>query len=137
MDQSSYTFQALCSKYEDFRSPAFTIKVEGKEIKSSEIPLTVEVDLCADGSAGGCSFQIESMYDYEHAKWLNDLTKTQLHNVKVHSVLQEVTSEALGRPISVAFTVGELPAPAAAAKQEDKLDDLIQFGSQFDNFTIK
>lgn len=76
MDQSSYTFQALCSKYEDFRSPAFTIKVEGKEIKSSEIPLTVEVDLCADGSAGGCSFQIESMYDYEHAKWLNDLTKT-------------------------------------------------------------
>ena len=68
---------------------------------------------------------------------VNDLTKTQLHNVKVHSVLQEVTSEALGRPISVAFTVGELPAPAAAAKQEDKLDDLIQFGSQFDNFTIK
>ena len=43
----------------------------------------------------------------------------------------------LRRPISVAFTVGELPAPAAAAKQEDKLDDLIQFGSQFDNFTIK
>ncbi len=76
MDQGSYTFQALCSKYEDFRSPAFTVKVEGKEIKSSEIPLTVEVDLCADGSAGGCSFQIESMYDCEHAKWLNNLTKT-------------------------------------------------------------
>ena len=27
MDKSTYTFQALSEKYEDFRGPAFTIKV--------------------------------------------------------------------------------------------------------------
>jgi len=69
----------------------------------------------------------------------NDFTKNQLHNVKVQSVLQEVTSEAEGRPIAVAFTVGELPAPSSAGGggSADKLDDLISFGSQFDNFKIK
>ena len=66
----------------------------------------------------------------------NDFTKNQLHNVKVQSVLQEVTSEAEGRPIAVAFTVGELPKASAGSKA-DKLDDLINFGSQFDNFKIK
>ncbi len=68
----------------------------------------------------------------------NDFTKTQLHNVKVQSVLQEVTSEAQGRPIAVTFTVGELPkASADSASSGDKLDDLINFGSQFDTFKIK
>ena len=39
----------------------------------------------------------------------SDFTKTQLHNVKVQSVLQEVTSAATGQPITVVFQVGELP----------------------------
>ena len=45
MDKGSYTFQALSSKYEDFRGPAFTIKVDGKEftiIKQSDILAIVE-----------------------------------------------------------------------------------------------
>lgn len=69
----------------------------------------------------------------------SDLTRTQLHNEEVQSVLQEITSAAEGRPISVTFTVGRLPAaPAAAgAPQEDKLDALIGLGSQFDNFKVK
>ena len=70
----------------------------------------------------------------------SDFTKTQLHNVKVKSVLQEVTSQSLGRPISVTFTVGELPQPSSSSEQAaavDKLDALIDFGSQFDNFTVK
>ena len=67
----------------------------------------------------------------------NDFTKNQLHNVKVQSVLQEVTSESEGRPIAVAFTVGELPSSGGAGSGGDKLDDLISFGSQFDNFKIK
>ena len=70
----------------------------------------------------------------------SDFTKTQLHNVKVKSVLQEVTSQALGRPISVTFVVGELPKPSGTEEQEtggDKMDALIDFGSQFDNFTVK
>ena len=69
----------------------------------------------------------------------SDLTKAQLHNEKVQSVLQEITSAAEGRPIAVAFTVGQLPASpaAAAAPTEDKLDALIGLGSQFDNFKVK
>ena len=39
MDTGSYTFQTLCSKYEDFRGPAFTSRWTGKKLKSSEIPL--------------------------------------------------------------------------------------------------
>ena len=71
----------------------------------------------------------------------SDFTKTQLHNVKVQSVLQEVTSAATGQPITVVFQVGELPKEqpqgGAAAPARDKLDDLIGFGSQFDNFKVK
>ena len=71
----------------------------------------------------------------------SDFTKTQLHNVKVQSVLQEVTSAATGQPITVVFQVGELPKEQpqgdAAAPARDKLDDLIGFGSQFDNFKVK
>ena len=69
----------------------------------------------------------------------SDLTKNQLHTEEVQAVLQEITSAAEGRPISVAFTVGQLPeaSAAAAAPQEDKLDALIGLGSQFDNFKVK
>lgn len=76
MDKGSYTFQALSSKYEDFRGPAFTVKVDGKQLKSTEMPMTVEVDLCADGSAGGCWFQLEGLYDYEKSAWTDSLLKT-------------------------------------------------------------
>ena len=66
----------------------------------------------------------------------SDFTKTQLHNVKVQSVLQEVTSEDQGRPIAVTFTMGAPPKAAETAESGDKIDDLIRFGSQFDNFKI-
>ena len=56
-------------------------------------------------------------------------------------MLQEVTSAATGQPITVVFQVGELPKEqpqgGAAAPARDKLDDLIGFGSQFDNFKVK
>ena len=59
MDKGSYTFQALSSKYEDFRGPAFTIKVDGTALNSAEMPIaSLEVELCADGSAGGCHFSV-------------------------------------------------------------------------------
>lgn len=77
MDKGSYTFQALSKKYEDFRGPAFTIKVDGTAIKSAETPIvSLEVELCADGSAGGCHFTVESLYDFEHSQWINSLSKT-------------------------------------------------------------
>ena len=67
----------------------------------------------------------------------SDFTMNQLHNVKVQSVLQSVTSDHLGLPVSVHFTVGELEKPAVSEPAEDKLKDLIDLGSQFDNFTVK
>lgn len=77
MDKGSYTFQALSTKYEDFRGPAFTIKVEGSALNSAEMPIaSLEVELCADGSAGGCHFLVESLYDFSQSKWINNLAKT-------------------------------------------------------------
>lgn len=77
MDKGSYTFQALSSKYEDFRGPAFTIKVDGTALNSAEMPIaSLEVELCADGSAGGCHFSVESLYDFAQSKWINNLAKT-------------------------------------------------------------
>ena len=76
MDTGSYKFKTLCQKYEDFRGPAFDITVDGTKLESFRIPLTVDVEQCADGSAGGCHFQIENLYDYEQSEWLNNLAKT-------------------------------------------------------------
>lgn len=77
MDKGTYTFKALSEKYGDFRGPAFSIRVDGKTLNSSEMPIvSLEVELCADGSAGGCRFAVESLYDYEKYRWINDLAKT-------------------------------------------------------------
>lgn len=77
MDKGSYTITALKSKYDGFRAPAFTIKIGGKTLESTEYQIrTLEVDLCADGSAGGCRFTITSEYDYEKSEWLKNLAKT-------------------------------------------------------------
>ena len=48
-------------------------------------------------------------------------------------VLRSVTGEAAGHPVTVAFSVGQVP-PAAA---RDSLDTLIGLGGQLDHFTIK
>ena len=48
MDKGSYTFQALSTKYEDLRGPAFTIKIDGTALNSAEMPIaSLEVDLDA------------------------------------------------------------------------------------------
>ena len=77
MDKGSYTFQALSTKYEDFRGPAFTIKVDGTALNSAEMPIaSLEVELDAEGSAAGCHFAVESLYDFAQSKWINNLAKT-------------------------------------------------------------
>ena len=76
MDTGSYTFKALSSKYGDFRGPSFSVKVDGTELDSSKMPIiSLEVELNADGSAGGCRFAVESLYDHEKSKWINNLEK--------------------------------------------------------------
>lgn len=77
MDTGSYTMKALRTKYEDFASPAFVIKMGSKTLDSTVCPIQdLEVELCADGSAGGCKFTIGSEYDYEKSQWAGDLAKS-------------------------------------------------------------
>ena len=96
MDKSSYTFQALSSKYEDFRGPAFTIKVDGTSLNSSEMPIaSLEVELSADGSAGGCHFSVESLYDFAQSKWTNNLAKTIQVGAKLEILGGYVKQETL------------------------------------------
>lgn len=76
MDKSTYTFQALSEKYEDFRGPAFTILVDDKTLDSTEMPIVqLEVKL-SESIISCCTFSVESLYDYEKSKWVNDLEQT-------------------------------------------------------------
>lgn len=76
MDKSSYTFQALSEKYEDFRGPAFTIKLDGKTLDSTEMPI-VQLDIkLSENMIGSASFSVESLYDYEKSQWINKLEQT-------------------------------------------------------------
>ena len=77
MDKSTYKISALKTKYNDFHGPAFTINIGGQKLDSSEINiLDLDVELCADGSAGGCHFSISSEYSREKSEWLNKLADT-------------------------------------------------------------
>lgn len=77
MDKGSYTLKALRTKYEDFFAPSFSVKIAGKQLNSWEYSMMqLEVELCADGSAGGCHFTVGSEYDREQAQWLEELAKT-------------------------------------------------------------
>ena len=77
MDKGKYKMDALRTKNNGFRSPAFTIKVNGETLESTELNIqNLDVDLCADGSAGGCQFTISSEYNREKSEWLNKLADT-------------------------------------------------------------
>ena len=73
MDQGSYTFEALAKKHDNFIAPGFEIQVNGKELPQGKYHIpSVEVEISASGSVGGCTFAIEGQYDYQNKKWLND-----------------------------------------------------------------
>lgn len=63
----------------------------------------------------------------------DEIVKGRLDNDRVLGVLQELGALKAGEPVSVRLTVGSGPA----VSQEDKLQDLIQIGSQLDSFTIQ
>ena len=79
MDQGSYTFDALNKKYDGFSAPFFEIEIGGKKLAESGITVTtLEVEISADGTAGGCSFVVDGQYNHEQSKWENkalDLVK--------------------------------------------------------------
>lgn len=63
----------------------------------------------------------------------DDMTKKRLDNDRVITALQEVTQQQTGAVLTVHFTIGVPPATSP----KDNLKHLIQFGSQFDNVTVK
>lgn len=72
MDQGSYTFDALNKKYDKFSAPCFEISIGGKALSENKITVTtLEVEISADGTAGGCSFVIDGQYNHEQSKWEN------------------------------------------------------------------
>ena len=76
MDKKSYTYDALWKKYDAFAAPSFEITVGNKKLASSQYNIQyLEVEISADGTAGGCSFTLEGQYNFETRKWENDLTK--------------------------------------------------------------
>lgn len=85
MDKGKYKYDSLSKKYDQFRGAAFSVKIDGKEYKSTELPLdNLEVDICGDGSAGGCRFTISNYYDATKTDWINDMVK----KIKVGSKLE-------------------------------------------------
>ena len=76
MDQKTYTYLQLAKDYDQFTAPGFEIQVDGKPLSSGKFYIPgVEVEISAGGAAGGCSFSIMGMYDYEKSKWENDAAK--------------------------------------------------------------
>ena len=63
----------------------------------------------------------------------DDITKGRLDNDRVRSALGEEASKAAGMPVRLTFRVGEPPK----ATPRENLQNLLKFGSQFDNIQIK
>lgn len=61
-----------------------------------------------------------------------DVQKSMLDQSAVTQVLSEVTSQAVGQPVTVRFEVG-----GQAGEKHDKMQDLLQMGSKFGGFTVK
>ena len=84
MDQGSYTYAALAKKYDNFTAPGFEIQIGGKKMAPGRYHIPgVEVEIRADGTAGGASFQIVGQYDYENSKWVNDAASLVKPGAKV------------------------------------------------------
>ena len=64
----------------------------------------------------------------------DELTLETLNCEAVTEVLRSVTGDYLGRPVGVRYTLAgkEDPAP-----REDKLEELIRQGRNYDSFTVK
>lgn len=85
MDKGSYRIDALEKKYEGFLGPAIEIKLGGTKLDSSSIPISsLNVEMSADGSAGSCTFTVDSLFDYETGSWNTRMIK----NLKVGTKLE-------------------------------------------------
>ena len=63
----------------------------------------------------------------------DDITLGRIDNDRVKGILAEEAAKAVGRPVRLVLRTGE---PVQATPQEN-LQNLLKFGSQFDNIEIK
>ena len=63
----------------------------------------------------------------------DDITLGRLDNDRVRGALGEEAAKAAGMPVRLVFRVGEPPK----ASTKENLQNLLKFGSQFDNIEIK
>lgn len=63
----------------------------------------------------------------------DDITLGRLDNDRVRGALGEEAAKAAGMPVRLVFRVGEPPKTST----KDNLQNLLKFGSQFDNIEIK
>ncbi len=76
LDTGNYTYDSLKKKYDNFVTPSITVTIDGKVYSSREIPLlSAEIDITADGGAGGCTLVIDSQYKPDQSRWKNDFDK--------------------------------------------------------------
>ena len=76
MDKGSYQYTSLEAKYDQFLSPAFELTIGSKTVASNEVSIPqLEVEISADGKAGGCAFTLEAQYDHEGSRWLEQWDK--------------------------------------------------------------
>ncbi len=62
----------------------------------------------------------------------SEMEKKMLDTDDVERVLASVTGGAIGREVSVRFTVGTVKR-----EEKDPMQELLKLGSKFDNFTVK
>jgi len=72
----------------------------------------------------------------------DDFTKAMLNKPTVTEAIAKAASARFGQSARVTFTIGKPPAQPAApapvpAQEEDALDQLLDFGSKFDNIVIE
>ena len=74
MDKGKYTYESLAKKYDNFTAPSFAVELDGQLLSSNNVHIpSLEVEQNADGTAGGCSFVVEGLYDYATSQWRNQI----------------------------------------------------------------
>lgn len=70
MDKGMYPFDVLKLKYKGFFAPECEITIGSLKLKNTEVSIPeIEVELAADGTAGGCRITIADKYDYKSTSW--------------------------------------------------------------------
>ena len=84
MDKGSYQYTSLEAKYDQFLSPAFELTIGSKTVANNEVSIPqLEVEISADGKAGGCAFTLEAQYDHEGSRWLEQWDKVLMPGAKI------------------------------------------------------